>query len=75
MKHAVCTILRLIAGGLLVFGGLQAGLEFMRRRTQQAESSPWPYVVGSLLILLGVALFAFSSRIAARLTEDYDDDD
>ena len=74
MKHAVCTILRLIAGGFVVFGLLQAGLEYLRHRARQADSTPWPYVIGAFLILLGAALFVFSSRIAARLTEDYDDE-
>jgi cytochrome c biogenesis protein CcdA len=73
MKRAVRTIIRLIAGGLMVFGGLQAGLEFARHRLKETEASPGQYVIGSLLIAMGVALLIFSSRIAARLTEDYDE--
>jgi hypothetical protein len=75
MKRAVRTLLRLIAAALVVFGGMGLGLEFMRRRAQSAETSPWHYLAGSLLIVSGIILLAASSRVAARLTAGFDGDD
>jgi uncharacterized membrane protein len=73
MQRAVRTIIRLVAAGLIVFGGMQAGLEFMRHRVKNAETSPWQYIIGFLLIVLGATLSATSSRIADRLTDESDE--
>lgn len=73
MKRAVRAILRLIAAGLLVFGGLELGLEFMRRRVHKAQISLWHFVIGAVLIALGVLLFAVSARLAEQLTDDFDE--
>jgi divalent metal cation (Fe/Co/Zn/Cd) transporter len=74
MKRAVRTIIGLVAGSLVVFGGLQIALEIIRHRVKHAETSPWQYVIGSILVALGAALFALGSKIAAQLTDDYDDE-
>jgi hypothetical protein len=75
MKRAVRNIIRLLAAGLIVFGGMEAGLEFMKDRLRQTEINNWHYIIGSLLVVCGMALFAISSGLAARVTGDYDDDD
>jgi hypothetical protein len=75
MKRAVRSLIRLVAAALMVFGGMGIGLEYLRYRVKSAETSLWHYLAGSLLIVLGIALFAISSRVAARLTGDFDDDE
>lgn len=74
MKHAVCSIIRLIAAALVVFGGLEIGWEAMRHRVQHAETNLWHYLIGSLLIVVGIILFAASSNLAAQLTDEDDDE-
>jgi hypothetical protein len=73
MKRAVRTILRLVAAGLVVFGGLEFGLELMRHRLEQAEVSLWHCLIGVVLTILGVGLFAASARLAKRWTADFED--
>jgi hypothetical protein len=74
MKRVVCSILRLVAAGVAVLGGMEILLEFMRHRVRDAETNSWHYLVGSVLIALGITLFAASSKLAARLTDDFDDE-
>jgi hypothetical protein len=73
MKRAVRDLLRLIAAGLCVFGGLEIGLAWLRHRVQKTGISPWHCVLGSILVALGVALFAASARLAGHLTDDFDE--
>jgi divalent metal cation (Fe/Co/Zn/Cd) transporter len=74
MKRAVRNLIRLLASGLIVFGGIEIGLEFARHRVKNVETNPWHYVLGSLQIVFGIILFVISSRAAARLTGEFDDD-
>ena len=73
MKRAVRAVLRLIAVGLFVFGGMEIGLEGMQHLLKKVEVRPWPCVIGLALIALGVLLFAASARLAERFTDDYDE--
>jgi divalent metal cation (Fe/Co/Zn/Cd) transporter len=73
MKRAVRSIIRLAAAGLIVFGGMEIGLEFVRHRFQQVRISPWHCLIGAVLMALGITLLAFSARLAARLTEDFEE--
>ena len=73
MKRAVRIILRLIASGLILFGGLEIGLEIIRQRAKEGGMRLWSCIAGAFLIALGVALIAVSSRVAARLTEDFEE--
>ena len=73
MKRAVRTVIRLIAAGIIVFGGLNLALEFARFRQHRADFSSGRCVVDSLVIVLGVILAAASGKLAARLTDDFDE--
>jgi len=72
MKRAVRAILRLIAAGIVVFGGLEIGLEWMRHRLRGAGIKPWHCVFGGMLAVLGIVLFAVSDRLAVHLTDDFE---
>jgi hypothetical protein len=73
MKRAVRTVLRLIAAGLLLFGGLELALEFLRRRMPESHLSIWRCLAGTLLLALGVGLYAASARLAERWTDEFDE--
>jgi hypothetical protein len=73
MKRAVRSIIRLAAAGLIVFGGMEIGLELMRHRFQQTRISAGHCLIGAVLMVLGIALLAFSARLAARLTDDFEE--
>jgi hypothetical protein len=76
MKRAVRTLIRLVAAGLLVFGGMELGLEgyvYMRHQRSGAEISPWYCIIGAVLIVLGAILFAASSKLAHKLAGDLDE--
>ncbi len=75
MQRAFRTIIRLVAAGFVVFGGMQISLEFIRHRVKNSETSLWQYVIGAALVVLGITLFAASSRIAAQLADDSDGDE
>jgi|WetSurMetagenome_2_1015567.scaffolds.fasta_scaffold182471_2 hypothetical protein len=73
MKRAVRTVLRLIAAGLMLFGGLELGLEFLRRNLPETRISLWRCLIGALLLVLGGTLFAASARLAEQWTDDLDE--
>jgi len=73
MKRAVRGLIRLVASGLILFGALEIGLELMRHRMKDVAISVWSCVIGGILILLGIALFFISAKLAEQLTDDYDE--
>lgn len=73
MKRAIRNLIRFIAAGLITFGGLEIGLEIVRHRLQNAEIGLRECLIGAGLILGGVILFAFSSRLADRLSDDLEE--
>jgi len=81
MKRHVCTLIRLIAAGLIVFGGMEIGLEFVRKQVQRKPNTAvrpaplniWRIVFGSVLLVSGTALFVASPRLAEKFTEDFDE--
>jgi hypothetical protein len=73
MKRAVRTVLRLVAAGLILFGVLALGLEFLRQRLPEAGLSIGRIALGVLLLVLGGILFALSARLAERFAEDFDE--
>jgi hypothetical protein len=79
MKRAVRTLLRLIAAGLLIFGALEIGLEFehhqlqIRNHVEPAETNIWRYVIGAVLVVAGLFLFAASASLAEQLTDDFEE--
>jgi hypothetical protein len=73
MKRAVRMVIRLIAAGIIVVGGMNTGLEYMRYRLHAAEINLWRVCLGLLGVLVGVTLFAFSSSLAERMTDDIEE--
>ena len=73
MKRAVRAVLRLIAAGLILFGGLQIGLELTRHRLQKTDFSFWSCAMGAALAALGIFLIAASASLAEQLTDDFED--
>lgn len=66
-------VIRLIAAGIILVGGMNAGLEFVRVRMQGVELNLWRVCLGVLGVVIGLALFAASNSLAARLTDDIEE--
>lgn len=74
MKRAVRTVIRILAAGLIVIGGLNLLLEYYIHHRKHSEEVRWGSVLLSATgIIAGVAFFAMSSRIARRLAEDFEE--
>lgn len=73
MRRAVRNLIRFAAAGLIIFGGLQIGLEFLRQRMQNVEVNLRSCLIGAALAVLGIIVAAISSRLAERLTDDDDE--
>jgi drug/metabolite transporter (DMT)-like permease len=73
MKRAVRTLIRLVAAGLAVVGVMVLGLEFIRLRGPSGRIDLWNGIVGLILVVLAVVLFAASSALAKRWTEDFEE--
>ena len=71
MKRAVRSLIRIIAAALVVFGGLGASLEFARHRVQGEEMRLGPLIQGAVLIVVGIAIFAASARLAEKFADDF----
>lgn len=80
MKRAVRTLIRIIAAALILFGALEIGLELVHHRVQvhnhvePIQTNFWHYVIGVILIIVGVILFLGSESLADQLTDDIDDE-
>jgi divalent metal cation (Fe/Co/Zn/Cd) transporter len=74
MRRAIRNLIRLVSAGLIVFGGMEIGLELVRRRMRQTEISLNQCLIGCALIAAGGILLGFSGRLAAALVEDDEDD-
>ena len=64
-------LLRVMALGMIIVGGLNATLELLRERAQSGTHSLPQLILGTLGLLAGVILFLASAKIAAR-TRDYE---
>lgn len=73
MKRAVRSVIRLIAAGFIVIGGIYAGLEFAQYRSANGDPSLLRILLSTLTVVAGLVLFASSSGLAARLTGEYDE--
>ena len=73
MKRAVRSILRLVAAGLVVVGGMEIGLEFVRHRLRGSTLSVWRCLLGAVLMIAGGVVFAASGRLAERLCEEFEE--
>jgi hypothetical protein len=73
MKRAVRSVIRWIAAGFLLVGGLELGLEFERYRLR-GEAPGWGRcLLGIVLAMAGGVLFWASGRLAGKLTDDFDE--
>ena len=81
MKRAVRTLIQIIGVAAVIFGVLEIGLEIAHHQIQVRDhvdpikNSIWSYVIGAVLMLVGVILFLGSNSLAEQLTDDFDDDD
>ncbi len=74
MNRVIRNLIRFIAAALFTFGALQAGLELMRHQLREEEIRPGNCIVGGVLLVGGVVLFAVSSKLADYFSDDDDDD-
>lgn len=81
MKRAVRTLIRIIGAALILFGALEIGLELVhhqvqvRNHVEPVHTNFWHYIIGAILIGVGVILFLGSESLADQLTDDIDDDE
>jgi hypothetical protein len=73
MKRTVQMVLRLIAVGLSVVGGLNVAVEFARHWRRPVPLNLWACLLWAIPIVLGLALFVMASTLASRLTDDFDE--
>jgi hypothetical protein len=66
-------VIRLLAAGIIVVGGMNVGLELTRHRLRGVEISAWRCILGFLAVVLGLILFAGGPKLAERLTDDIDE--
>jgi hypothetical protein len=73
MKRAVRGLIRIVACALILFGGMEIGLEIVRHRMKDLPVSAWHCVIGGVLIALGIFLFLVSASLAEQLTDDFEE--
>ena len=73
MKRAIRTVIRLIAAGAMVIGGMDCGLEFARHWKHVGRVNLWVCIINFLVIVAGIVLYARSAAIAERLAEDFEE--
>ena len=67
------TVVRLIAAGFLVVGGLNLALEWYKRHQEHTAINPWRCVYLSIPLVIGVAILIKSSALA-RWVDQYLDE-
>jgi hypothetical protein len=73
MRRAVRTVIRLVAAGAFVLGGLLVLLEYLRAREPEARPSVANWIAAACLLIFSVLLFAVSDKAARRLTDDFEE--
>ena len=73
MKRAVRSLIRIIAAGLIGFGIIELVFEIVSQRAKGTAINAWHLIIGSLLIVLGIVMFVTSTRLAKKLTADFDE--
>ena len=73
MRRVVRSLIRIIAAGLVGFGIIEIAFEFARHRANGTEFNSWHLILGAVLILGGIVLFAASTKLAKKLTADFDE--
>jgi TRAP-type C4-dicarboxylate transport system permease small subunit len=74
LVRAVRAVLFLIAGGLIVTGGMNIGLEFMRHHYQHTALSFTRCAGWALPVGLGIALALATPSLARQLTGEGDNE-
>jgi hypothetical protein len=74
-QKAACSLIRLVAAGLIVIGMMLGGLEILNHRAKGVEISYLKITFDSVMFIAGVGLFAVSNKLAARLTGEDESDD
>ena len=74
MKHTVQKLLRLVAAGLILIGGLNVAVEFARHWRLRDPLHLWNCLLWAVPVVLGLALFVKAAALARRLTDDFDDE-
>src|SRR5262249_55893941 len=79
MKRAVRMLIRIIAVALVLFGALEIGVELVHHQVQvhnhvdPIKTNIWHYIIGTILIVVGIILFAGSESLAEQLTDDIEE--
>ena len=73
MRRAVRSLIRLIASGLLLFGAIEIGFQYMNHRARHAEINLWHCIAGAVLFVAGLILLGLSAKLAERLTDDFEE--
>ncbi len=68
-------LIRLVAAGLVLIGGMLAGLEYLNHRARHVELNVFKVAGDAVMFFAGVVLLIASSRLAARLTDESQDDE
>lgn len=72
-KKGATLLLRLAASGLILIGGLLAGLEFLNHRARGTDPNLLKVAGYALMLVAGAVLFTLSSRLASRLTASFEE--
>ena len=73
-RKAALLLIRLVAFGFVMFGGLQAGLYFLMQKSgRKIEDGAVLMALKTLPLLIGLVLLIKSYAIAKRLTEDFEE--
>lgn len=73
MKRAIRMLLRVVAAGGIVIGGMNVGLEFVRHRMKHTEINWLHCAINTVIVAAGIILLAGSSKLAERLAENFED--
>jgi len=66
-------LIRLVALGLAIVGGLNTWLEFLRQRAGKGPPRLGYVLLFGALIVAGLVLLVCGGALAKRLTEDFDE--
>lgn len=81
MKRAVRSIIHLVAAGFAAIGLSEICLEIVHylgqvhKHIEPVTVNFWHYIIGAVLIVIGVILFLGSESLAEQLTDEPDDTD
>lgn len=78
MKRAVRSLIHLVAAGFIIFGALEICFEIARHAMQvrqhiEPTTNIWHYLIGTVLLVIGVILFLGAESLAEQLTDEPDD--